>query len=352
MSKQPSIFISHSSKDKEIVNDFIDLILQAGLSVPIDEIFCTTIDGTKIKSGDDWRNSIQSALKFAKINLLFISPNYKESEVCLNEMGAAWVTSKNVFPLMIEPINYSTVGIIQQPKQIERLLDETSLDRIRDSIQEELDIPAKLIKSDRWTTKKSEFIYKIANYLEDKSFEKPIDRKTFNEILEKNSNLESSIKNLIKEKGQLEKMISELKLAKDKSDIKKIERKYSDTTEFEEFQKLCKNVNNLLSNFQPIIRGIIFKRYSGKEITINWEPYRDDIDYANANDYIDSDMDADFESTREMQEVSKGIYELENLMKSELSEDFYELYEENFDSNLSLSNISFWEEVIDVKTLI
>lgn len=352
MAKQPSIFISHSSKDKEIVNDFIDLILQAGLSVPIDEIFCTTIDGTKIKSGEDWRNSIQSALKFAKINLLFISPNYKESEVCLNEMGASWVTSKIVFPLMIEPINYSTVGIIQQPKQIEKLLDETSLDRIRDSIQEELNIPDKLIKSDRWTTKKSEFIYKIENYLEDKSFKKPIDRKTFDDLIEKNSNLESSIKNLIKEKGKLEKMIAELKLAKDKADIKKIERKYSDTSEFEEFQQLCKKANNLLSDFQPIIRGIIFKRYSGKEITINWEPYRDDIDYANANDFIDSNMDADFDSTREMQKVAQSLCDLENFLKSELSEDFYELYNENFDSNLSLSNIGFWEEVIDVKTFI
>ena len=106
------IFISHAIKDKEIADAFVDVILHGALSVSIDEIFCVSTDGTKIKSGDDWRNSIRENIFSAKINFLLISPNYKESEVCMNEMGAAWMTDAIVLPLIIDPINYKTVGVI------------------------------------------------------------------------------------------------------------------------------------------------------------------------------------------------------------------------------------------------
>ena len=110
------IFISHASKDKYIVRSIVDDILVGALAVKVSEIFCITTDGTKIESGEDWRDSIKEALQNAKIILLIITPNYKESEVCQCEMGAAWLTSAKVIPLIVDPINYSSVGIIQQPK--------------------------------------------------------------------------------------------------------------------------------------------------------------------------------------------------------------------------------------------
>ena len=68
------IFISHTSKDKPIIQAFIDDILVGLLAVKISEIFCTTTDGTRIKSGEDWRNSIQEHLKHAKVTFLIITP--------------------------------------------------------------------------------------------------------------------------------------------------------------------------------------------------------------------------------------------------------------------------------------
>ncbi len=164
------IFISHSSKDEVIVTNFIDKILVGALSVKVNEIFCTTTDGTKIKSGEDWRNSILKALQSSKIIFLIITPNYKESEVCLCEMGAAWITSSEVVPLIVDPINYSNVGTIQEPKQIEKLLDDRCLDRIRDLVQEKLEINPQDIQSDRWSTKKNEFLRKIEKHLKEKPF--------------------------------------------------------------------------------------------------------------------------------------------------------------------------------------
>lgn len=344
-----SIFISHASKDKEIVDAFIDLILHGALSVPIDKIFCVSTDGTKIKSGTDWRDSINQSLLSAKVNFLIITPNYKESEVCLNEMGAAWVTSATVLPLIVEPINYKTVGIIQEPKQIEKLLDEKSLDRIKDIIQEKLKISPALVKSDRWTVKKKEFLIKVKKYIESNPFEVPIDRELFNKLLIENKELEKTIDSLIREKSELESLIDELKKAKDKSEFDKIIKNRKPSSQFQEFMELCSVVKKRLYKNSSIINGIIFKSYSGKEITIKWEQNKEKIDEAYANDYIDDDLTVKWGETLEMKRIGDALDKVQTFLNSDLDEAFYVSYEENFNAPLKMSNKLFWEQVFEIE---
>jgi hypothetical protein len=56
-----------------------------------------------------------------------ITSNYKESEICLNEMGAAWVLNNTVIPFILSPITYTSVGFIHSPNQLLRLNDENDL---------------------------------------------------------------------------------------------------------------------------------------------------------------------------------------------------------------------------------
>ena len=57
----------------------------------------------------------------------FISSNYKESEVCLNEMGAAWVLDVPVIPFILEPVTYNTVGFIHSTDQQLRIHEKSDL---------------------------------------------------------------------------------------------------------------------------------------------------------------------------------------------------------------------------------
>jgi len=342
-----TIFISHATKDKEIIDAFVDIILHGALSVPIDKIFCVSTDGTKIKSGADWRDSINDSLLSAKINFLIITPNYKESEVCLNEMGAAWVTSATVFPLIIEPINYKTVGVLQEPKQIEKLLDENSLDRIRDIVQEKLEIPTTLIKSDRWTVKKKEFLLRVKKHLSSTPFEVPMDRNAFNELLKEKTDLENTVNSLIEEKAELESLIDDLKKAKDKKEVAEIIKKKNPSTQFQEFEELCNIVKKRLAQNDSIINGIIFKSYSGKEVTIKWEGNKDEIDEALANDFIDEELNVKWETTKEMKKIKEALDDVSKFLDKTLKNDFYESYDENFDAPMEITNKKFWEEVFE-----
>jgi hypothetical protein len=343
-----TVFVSHATKDKEIIDAFVDIILVGGLSVPIDEIFCVSTDGTKIKSGADWRNSINESLLSAKINFLIITPNYKESEVCLNEMGAAWVTDAEILPLIVEPINYKTVGVIQEPTQIEKLLDEKSLDRIRDIVQEKLEIPTTKIKSDRWTAKKIEFLHTVKKYLENASFQIPMDRDAFNGLIKEKGALEKTVTNLIKEKEELKTLVNELKKAKDKDEVAVVLKKRNPSTQFKDFQELCKTVKQKLIQNDAIINGIIFKSYSGKELTIKWQNNKDKIDEALANDFIDEDLNVKWEATREMKEIKGALAELATFLAKNLKDEFHDSFEEHFDAPIDINNKKFWEEVLKI----
>ena len=181
------IFISHSTKDEFIIKAFVDIILDNGLTIEPTNIYCTSLDGMKTESGEDWRDDIKDKLKNAKVTFLIITPNYKESEICLNEMGAAWVLSSKVIPLIVDPINYESVGVIMNVRQIEKLHEEKSLDRIKDIVQNKLNIPSESIKSDRWTAKKQEFLFKLRDHLKEHQFQPPLIRAEFNKLIKNNN---------------------------------------------------------------------------------------------------------------------------------------------------------------------
>ncbi len=343
------IFISHASADAYIIQRLIDDILVGALAVKISDIFCTTTDGTKIKSGRDWRNAIRDHLINAKITFIIITPNYKESEVCLNEMGAAWVSSANVIPLILDPINYDTVGIIQQPKQIEKLLDEASLDRIKDVVQDELSIPPKEIKSDRWSAKKKEFLLKVKKHIAENPFHLPLDRVAFNKLQKENAELSKDIAVIVEEKAKLEKLCSDLKKIKDREQIKAVEKKHGMANEFEEFHRLCVEVHKSLSKFDSIVIGIIFKSYTGKEIVIQWEGRDQELSNAISRDYITDDFEVKWTATSAMQEVRRVLGNVQKFIeKHESKESFVNAYDEEYDAPLDVRNLDFWEQVFQV----
>ena len=339
------IFISHAAKDQPIVQSMIDVLLLGALSVNITDIFCTTTDGTKIKSGKDWRNSIKAALQKSRVTILIISPNYKESEVCISEMGAAWVSAGRVLPFIVDPINYSTVGVIQEPNQIEKLLDEKSLDRLRDLLQEELEISPTDIKSDRWTVKKMEFVEKIKKYLADNPYEPPMSRDEFEKALADNQNLRLTTRALIDEKNELQNQLEEVKKAINSDEIKAIEAKYSSTDTLGEFTSLCKIASNLLMKLRSKIRGIVFVSYSGKDLSIDYQGYEQEIDDAISRDYITNELETDWETTNLMANIRESLDAIHLFIaENSASEDFVHAYESIHDAPLSMSNIAFWEE--------
>jgi hypothetical protein len=129
------IFISHSCKDADLVKLFIDKILQLGLHINMEKVFCTSIQAATIGTGEDFRAVIKEKLMKSSHVIQIITSNYKESEVCLNEMGAAWVLNNTVIPFILSPITYTSVGFLHSPNQLLKLNDENDLLKFIDEMK-------------------------------------------------------------------------------------------------------------------------------------------------------------------------------------------------------------------------
>lgn len=151
------IFISHSSKDEEVVELFVDKILRLSLGIEIENIFCTSIESTSISTGDDFRSVIKSKLIEASHVIQIISENYRASEVCLNEMGAAWVLNSKVIPFILSPITYSTVGFIHSPNQLSKLDEQKDLLKFIDEMKD----VSKSLKHTEVVRHVSDFVKKV-----------------------------------------------------------------------------------------------------------------------------------------------------------------------------------------------
>ena len=134
------IFISHSSNDEQIIKQFTKDILIAGCGLRQNGIFCT-LDHSSIHTGEDFRNEIVNGMKESDFILLMISNNYKESEVCLNEMGAAWaLTGKTVLPFVLPDCAFEDMGFLYKVKQGASITDKTKLDELYKDICETYNI--------------------------------------------------------------------------------------------------------------------------------------------------------------------------------------------------------------------
>ena len=126
------IFISHSSKDKSIITNFVERVLMLGIGISSDDIFCTSIETMGLQNGNDMRKHIHKNILGCDFAFLMISQSYSKSTICLNEMGAVWsgqIPNVNVFLLPGCELPQS-IGWLYEVKKADMLCNSQSLDQL------------------------------------------------------------------------------------------------------------------------------------------------------------------------------------------------------------------------------
>ena len=156
---QRKIFISHASADETIVNAFVKEILLLGCHFTPQEIFCT-LDHNAIRTGEDFRNVIVENMKACDYVICLISNNYRQSEICQNEMGAAWaLEGKRVLPFKFPNVNFSEIGFLNVVKQAADITDSSKLDELYVEFCEHYDVQQDFI---HFNKRKADFM-KVVN---------------------------------------------------------------------------------------------------------------------------------------------------------------------------------------------
>ena len=136
------IFISHASKDSEVVEEIIELLETIG--VESNQIFCTSFEGYGIELGENFLDTIKNELSSDSMVLFVLSKNFYASPVCMCEMGAAWVLSKEHIPLVVPPLSYSDIKGVLPLTQGMVLTDVMKLNSFKEKIEKTFNITNKI----------------------------------------------------------------------------------------------------------------------------------------------------------------------------------------------------------------
>jgi hypothetical protein len=92
------VFVSHASEDRKLAAALVNLIRSA-FNMAADKIVCTSVDGYRLPAGGDTDEILRDAIRNAKTFVGIVSPASRKSTYVLNELGARWMTAKNLVPL-------------------------------------------------------------------------------------------------------------------------------------------------------------------------------------------------------------------------------------------------------------
>ena len=212
-----TVFISHASKDEELVDELFDL-LQLGCNLDYDKIFCTSIEGADIRTGEDFVQWIEENLDDSDLVILLVTANYLNSKFCLAEMGAAWALEKNVFPI-VTPDQERDIGAVMTRTQTADL-DSSGLDDLRDQIIEHHTSAGQ--STGRWSSKKEEFLNRLSGILEDLPEPDSVSQERLEEERQKVQGTREINQDLQEKNERLERQIDMLEEAKDEEEVSKI----------------------------------------------------------------------------------------------------------------------------------
>lgn len=102
--EKTKLFISHSTKDKQLVKGLIDF-LRAGLDIKKGEIFCSALDNA-LPIGIDFIPVMKEKIGDCEQVFFLITENYLESKFSLSELGAAWALNQNIIPVVVPPVDF------------------------------------------------------------------------------------------------------------------------------------------------------------------------------------------------------------------------------------------------------
>lgn len=334
-------FISHSAKDKEIVNEFLDIF--EAFSIPDGDIFCTSRVGDDITTGDDFVKAIKNELSDAEYVFACFSQCYIDSTVCMAELGASWIkegSESHVIPIIIDknfPFD-NTTPLFRNIQGV-NALDEKSLIKFF----EEVIFPNYPVKNmNKWLEKIDKFLKFIKTTEPLKPNKVPYSE--YQNLKKQKNTLENENKKLKEEVEFYKNKSVKLSKAETQEEKNEILKEYSQDAN-ETFESLRQKILKELADLPRAVRKAVFWEYSLCE-TFHCNSKTSDIGKGIARQYLKDEGNGDYPLNGNNPKIKKLFEDLETLesLESSYNEEYSETYGDSY-----FKNQEFWEDVFDTK---
>jgi hypothetical protein len=219
-----SVFVSHATKDADIAAEIVDLIEQ-GIGVPEAEIFCSSLHGYGIPTGKTFVTFMKEQMLEPKVVILLLTPAYFESKFCLSELGAAWVKSHFIFPILVPPLGYEDVRDVLLGTQVSRITDDIKYNELRDHLMREIALDAK--SSTKWDIKRRAFLKNIEPLIARVPGPTTVPAKKVQELEARLSEAHRELDATEQEIASLKRQLSATELLKDRHAVSELKATYN-----------------------------------------------------------------------------------------------------------------------------
>lgn len=162
--KIEKIFISHSFRDKKIIDELVEILENIGINR--EQIFYSSDEDCGVRLGKDIFETIKSELKDNTLVLSILSENFFDSPVCLCEMGAAWVLSNQQIPILIPPFSYSNMkGVLSPTTKGIIINDKEGINLLKKTLLDIFEITHKQEWHNQWEKKRDKILERISQYI-------------------------------------------------------------------------------------------------------------------------------------------------------------------------------------------
>lgn len=204
--KKNKIFISHCGKDKVAVGALVDLLGEV-IHLSGDNLFCSSVHGFDVMLGKNFMDNIMEQYKENNLLVLYVlSFNYMNSPICLNEMGASWMTKMDSIGVLLPGFDIDNLGNSCYDKQSISVIFKQEVKEIKhrlNQLKETVEALFPESKTDinwsRWEEKRDEFIEKVMGL---PSVFKTSDTKAITDTLEVEAKPNASISSSVYYKGK------------------------------------------------------------------------------------------------------------------------------------------------------
>lgn len=336
------IFISHATADKPLIEAFVEL-LESGMGVPHDQVFCTSLTGQGIPPGKDFKETIRTHLDEATCVIALITPNYYGSPFCMCELGGTWLQAKDFLPVLVPPLDYSNLEAVLQGIQVLKLQDKDKLDYLRDEINRITGLVT--IGTPRWNSKSEKFLNGLDGVLASISNRQPIPRAQYEKLEHELKEYKEEFEAAEVQIEELRRMNSELMKAKDAKAVMQVIQ--SNLPAKEQFDALTKAAVKVLKALPRSVRETLYYRARKQDYVPENPEAWEDVKQGLENGYLQHNLtDSGVRIKEGTGVVNRAMQALDALSDwlSKAPPEFYDWYAEAHDGEEpDMTLRTFWK---------
>jgi hypothetical protein len=236
--------------------------------------------------------------------------------LCLSELGAAWIKSHQIFPILVPPLKYSDVKDVLLGTQVAKVDDDIKYNELLNTLTTTLDFKPK--SQTKWDTKRRAFLKAIKPLLKAVPGPTMVSAAEFKAQAEKLAEAEVELDASEAEIRKLKERLVETEALKDQKEVRALKSRHVDSNVSEDFNTLTDEVKKFRSvvRSDEVLKFVLSERYN-KPYNISWSQDREAFELAVRLGFIEllEDRECVVWSKRQMEELSKKLDELSEFIR-------------------------------------